>query len=143
MVKTVTLKLAVVGGWLNYVLSPGCTITRSITKDLQIYPISGGEPAQLMTMGSTESDTIRIDTKVSVSNTSSDPTQPSYVDIFTLAANFKAVQTDFPPDHLLWGEDVDLEGRIKNIVITQRSGEGDLADLAIIFEVGECVASKE
>lgn len=141
MVKTITLKLAVVGGWLNYVLSPGCTITRSLTKDIMVEPVEGGLPAKLMTYGRNETDTIRIDTKVSVVYTNSDTTQPSYVDIFTLATNFKLSDNGFPPDHLLWGDDIDLEGRIKNITITQRPGEGDLADLAVIFEVGECIDS--
>lgn len=141
MVKTITLQLAVVGGWLNYVLSPGCTITRSLTKDIMVEPVEGGLPAKLMTYGRNETDTIRIDTKVSVVYTNSDTTQPSYVDIFTLARNFKLSDNGFPPDHLLWGDDIDLEGRIKNITITQRPGEGDLADLAVIFEVGECIDS--
>lgn len=141
MVKTITLKLAVVGGWLNYVLSPGCTITRSLTKDIMVEPVEGGLPAKLMTYGRNQTDTIRIDTKVSVVYTNSDTTQPSYVDIFTLATNFKLSDNGFPPDHLLWGDDIDLEGRIKNITITQRPGEGDLADLAVIFEVGECIDS--
>lgn len=142
MAKDIVLKVAVEGGWLQYTLSPGCIITRSITRDLQVIPIQNGLPAQLVTLGSTESDTIRIDARVSISNTENEPTQPPYVDIFTLALNFKGIRTEFSPDHILWGEDVDIEGRIKNIVITQRPGEGDLVDLAVIFEVGECVASR-
>jgi hypothetical protein len=105
-----------------------------------VLPLVGAQPANLITLGRNETDTIRIDTKVSVVNTSSDATQPSYVDIFTIASNFKLSDNGFPPDHLLWGG-VDLPGRVKNITITQRPGEGNLADLAVIFEVGECIDS--
>jgi len=127
-------------GSTEYTLSPGCTITRSVNKEIMVYPIEEGKAADLATLGRNESDTIRIDAVCSTENTSSDTTQPPYVDKFSIVNRLKEIKNTDQPDYVAWGSTT-IYGRVKNITITQRPGEGNKYDLAITFEVGTCIGS--
>jgi len=133
----IDIKIQIASKGTNYIytLSPGCTITRSSSKNVSIYPIEGGKPVKLMAMGKMESDTIRIDAKCSSQDTGGDPTQPPYVPFHTLFDQLQQQDMGDISDVVVWGDHL-IYGRIKSIVVTQRPGEGNLYDLSITFLIG-------
>ena len=128
----------------SYTLSPGCSITRSASKEITVLPIEGGKAVNLMELGRMESDTIRIDAKVStvvMQTPDGSEASPPYVPIHTLTGYLIAQTNTDKYDAVVWGDQI-IGGRIKNIVITQRPGEGNVVDLAINFIVGIAVPGK-
>lgn len=127
----------------SYTLSPGCSITRSASKEITVLPIEGGKAVNLMELGRMESDTIRIDAKVStvvMQTPDGSADSPPYVDVHTLFDHMIAQVNGDAPDLVEWGSK-QIWGRVKSIVVTQRPGEGNVVDLAITFVVGTAIES--
>lgn len=149
--KGIDIKVQIASQGTNYIytLSPGCTITRSISKQIDPIPIPGtdteGVQQKLLYLGTMESDTIRIDAKVSTVDSKTpdgSASSPPYVPIHTLIGYYiKQTLTD-QYDVIVWGSEV-IGGRIKNIVVTQNPGEGSIVDLTINFVVGTPVSNVE
>ena len=140
----VKIQIASRGTDYIYTLSPGCTITRSVSK--LVSPLTGdlGGAQNVMTLGQIESDTIRIDARVStiqMKTPDGSEASPPYVPIHTLTGYLIAQTNTDQYDAVVWGDQI-IGGRIKNIVITQRPGEGNVVDLAINFIVGIAVPGK-
>lgn len=127
-----------------YTLNPGCTITRSISKEVFTYPVELGGKIKLATLGRLEADTIRIDAKCIVNDPGAhDPPLsytefPPYVPLHDMCTWLtEQVSTD-NLDVIVWGDE-NIYGRVKSIVVTQRPGEGDLYDFAVTFLVGDYI----
>ena len=143
--KGMDVKIQIASGGTNhiYTLSPGCTITRSVSK--LVTPLTGnlGGAQNVMTLGQIESDTIRIDAKVStvvMQTPDGSADSPPYVDVHTLFDHMIAQVNGDAPDLVEWGSK-QIWGRVKSIVVTQRPGEGNVVDLAITFVVGTAIES--
>ena len=134
----IKLKVGVTGGWLEYTLSPGCTVSRTLTKDFRVIQIPG-EQAKICNLGRVDSDIIRVDGKASYNNCATETGIPA-VSVFTIAANVIQSSVNTYSDYFVWGS-IEHEGRIKNISFTQRPGEGDLIDYSITFQIGTATAT--
>lgn len=131
----------------TFYLSPGCTVTRTVTRDIGSEPVPG-EKNKLINYGWTTSDVVRIDGTVAVPDfveSSDGYSNISHFDIDLFPNMLKASYggASNPDKHYLtWGDpavvDV-LEGLVRSLTITQRAGQGELFDFSVTFEVGEVI----
>lgn len=148
MVIDIKIQIASNGTPHIYTLSPGCTISRSASKEIMPYPIENGNKTKLATFGRMESDTIRIDAKCVINDPGAQDPPLSYTEFapyVPLHDMFDWLTEKLTTDDLdvvVWGDEI-IYGMIKSIVVTQRPGEGDLYDLAITFLVGDYITPPE
>lgn len=114
-----------------YTLSPGVSVTRTLTKEIYTIPKPVGKPIFTSTYR-IASDTFRVDCRCATTTCTGGP---STVDHDALANNITAESNNDALATLEWGGHT-YSGRVRSITVSQRSGEGELFDLSVIFEAG-------
>lgn len=120
---------------VTFNMSPGCSVTQSYSKDVRsIGKGDGTNEVYYIPTGS--SHTIRIDAKISAygADESDGKYEPAGFDPYALV--FWVQSTPKQSKHTLYWRGNSYEGLVKNVTVTQRSGEGDYVDVAVIFDAG-------
>lgn len=128
-----TVYLVVQG--ITFYFTPGCSVTESYSKDVRsIGKGDGTNEVYYIPTGS--SHTFRIDAKIAVCGTDASDglTVAPWFDPWTLVTWVQS--TPKQSKHTLYWRGYTYEGLVKNLTVTQRSGEGDYVDVAVIFDAG-------
>ena len=127
---------------VTYFLSPGCDVTRTVTKDIGQIP-RPEQKQKLTNMGRTTGDTIRVDGKASLCE---DLVNPN--DGYSKISNFNphtfgnglVIQDKTVANTLYWCGTT-YTGLIRSFTFNERSGEGCVFNFTVIFEVGKISGS--
>ena len=119
-------------------LSPGCSVTETYNKD--VSDVGGGAAAlnNLWVTDVSNSHIIRIDATMHsiLDDVASDGITHAPVCEPTRVIEDYGYNTINRSEHTLYWRGYSYTGLVKSITITQRSGEGNLYDLSITFQVG-------
>ena len=123
---------------VDYYLSPGCNITETANIEVNAAGAAGGTPVVYVNPVAI-THTIRVDgtcTTVEESTGTQGTTRWPYIPRWYFIAKVFS-NTGANKWTLQMGDEPTLTGQVKNVTFTRRSGEGNLMDYAITFEVGE------
>src|SRR5690606_36319447 len=123
-----------------YYMSPGCSVTETVSLGIGQGGRGEGEENNIYLIPADMSHVIRVDATILKESIEA-------FDGLTVVPQFAGGYAGFVDEVIStrnkqrwlfkWGSRLSIEGFVKSITGTQRSGEGDLMDLSVTFEVGD------
>lgn len=138
---TVRIVYLQIAGGTVYWLSPGCTVTQTVSKHVTEGGKDDGE-TYLYSIPTGNTHTIRIDAIVAVSIGDDVSDGINNFPCFDPAEMiYDVMKCETPSEAVLTWRGGVYRGIVKSVTVTQRSGEGNLLDVAITFSVGDVAGS--